>query len=72
MKTKQTLTTLMVLPWNNEKGLGERVLNLVDDMGRSINERLGLKRKISECSEDFYSSDEENESPNKKQRVEPN
>ena len=62
--------------WNTEKGMGERVFNLMDDMGRSINQcvddlqvSIGIKRGLSDNS-DFDSSDEENESPTKKQRVE--
>ena len=26
--------------WNTEKGIGERILNLADDMGRSYNDAL--------------------------------
>ena len=62
--------------WNTEKGMRERVFNLMDDMGRSINQcvddlqvSIGIKRGLSDNS-DFDSSDEENESPTKKQRVE--
>ncbi len=62
--------------WNTEKGMGERVFNLMDDMGRSIHQcvddlqvSIGIKRGLSDNS-DFDSSDEENESPTKKQRVE--
>ena len=62
--------------WNTEKGMGERILRLADDMGRSIHQcvddlqvSIGIKRGLSDNS-DFDSSDEENESPTKKQRVE--
>ena len=53
--------------WNTEKGMGERILNLADDMGRSIHQRvddlqvvLGVKRGLCDNS-DFDSSDEDEE-----------
>ena len=62
--------------WNTEKGIGERILNLADDMGRSIHQRvddlqvvLGVKRGLRDNSDFDSSSDEENEPINKKQRV---
>ncbi len=62
--------------WNEKKGMGERMLNLADDMGRSINQRvddlqvvLGVKRGLEDNSDFDSSSDEENEPINKKQRV---
>ena len=58
------------------KAVGSTAVELMDDMGRSINQcvddlqvSIGIKRGLSDNS-DFDSSDEENESPTKKQRVE--
>ena len=71
--------------WNTEKGIGERILNLADDMGRSIHQRvddlqvvLGVNRGFRDNSDFDSSSDEENDmcqnvsSLHKKQRLNDN
>ena len=71
--------------WNTEKRIGERILNLADDMGRSIHQRvddlqvvLCVNRGFRDNSDFDSSSDEENDmcqnvsSLHKKQRLNDN